>query len=159
MRVDQINYELAETYGAFGKYALDFAASLEKQQYTRSSVWIYKNCLARLGQLAGERNLSITDIDEVVAVDLAAGMEQHKRTKISPAFVARRFVRTLADQGLCKPCRHPALGMSFGQSFVKPVHLHADDKNVVNLSNGYHHVAPNCAELRLASQIATRADG
>ncbi len=108
MSTKRINYALAETYGVFGQYALDLTVSLEKQQYTRSAILIYKTCLARLGQLAGERNLSIADINEVVIGDLAASIERYKGVKITPAFIAKRFVRTLADQGLCKPLPPPS---------------------------------------------------
>lgn len=99
---DGSSYACAGAYGPLGDHALRFTAELRTQNYTRGSVSLYRNCLAHLGRRMAQDDVRLADLDEALALELIAGVEVFKARKIKAAFIVKRFVGWLAEQGLAK---------------------------------------------------------
>lgn len=96
------SYACAAAYGALGDHALRFIDVLKEQNYTRGSVSLYRSCLAHLGRRMAQDDVRLAGLDETLALELIAGVEAFKARKIKAAFIVKRFVGWLAEQGLAK---------------------------------------------------------
>src|SRR5215210_1430970 len=105
LQEDRVSYSSAEAYGALGDHALNFIKSLAGQEYNRSSIWQYQSCLARLARRMARDDVGLDDLDEATALALIS--EEQKNGHTSAAFIVRRFVRALVEQGLGKPLPSP----------------------------------------------------
>ena len=105
LQEDRVSYSSAEAYGALGDHALNFIKSLADQEYNRSSIWQYQSCLARLARRMARDDVGLDDLDETTALALIS--EEQKNGHTSAAFIVRRFVRALVEQGLGKPLPSP----------------------------------------------------
>jgi site-specific recombinase XerD len=101
------DYSTADAYGVLGQHAQQYIELLRTQKYNRSSISQYKRCLAHLGHLIGEMRVEVADLDEVEVVELVTSIGKLEGLNTSATFIAKRFVRFLADQGLSKPLPPP----------------------------------------------------
>lgn len=96
------SYACAAAYGPLGDHALRFAVQLRVQNYTRGTVGQYQSCLVQLGRRMAQEEVAPGDLDERRALELIAGAETVRARKTSGAFMVRRFVGWLVEQGLAK---------------------------------------------------------
>lgn len=101
------DYSTAEAYGVLGQHARQYVELLRTQKYNRSSISQYKRCLAHLGRMMGEMQLDVADLDEDKVVGLAMSIGEFEGLNTSATFIAKRFIRFLADQGLSQPLPPP----------------------------------------------------
>jgi site-specific recombinase XerD len=101
------DYLDSNAFGPLGEHARQYIELLHKQNYNRTSIPQYRQCLISLGRLMSEKRLAVADLDEVAAAELVTSIDKLKDLKTSAAFIAKRFVRYLAEQGLSKPLPPP----------------------------------------------------
>jgi len=86
---------------------VDFVEALRAQSYTRGSILQYRNCLAHLGRRMEEAAVALNELDEAGALELIATVAEFRGRKIKAAYIVRRFVQWLAEQGAAKPLPPP----------------------------------------------------
>jgi integrase/recombinase XerD len=107
-RQKRADYSTAEAYGVLDDHARRFIQLLAHHRYNRSSISQYKRCLAHLGRLMSRAQLELVDLDETMAMELLAEVEELKQSNTTAAFIVKRFVRYLAELGIGKPLPPPS---------------------------------------------------
>ena len=96
------SYACAADFGTLGDHALRFCEAVRRQSYSRGGVLAYKRSLAQLGRRMREEDLALADLTEARALELLAGAPTLKALKTKPAFVIKRFIGWLREQGFAE---------------------------------------------------------
>ena len=91
------------TLNQFGDYAAGFLQSLADQGHTAGTIGQYRCFINALADTMRGKGIPIEELDEALAVGLAAETGWRSGRSTYAAFIARRFVRFLNERGAGKP--------------------------------------------------------
>lgn len=94
-------------FAVFGNYPIQFRQHLLKRNYAEKTTGQYLRCIGMLAEMMKADGVTIEDLDEAQAVALIAKTDWSQNRGTYPAFIVRRFVRFLAEQGVGKPAVPP----------------------------------------------------
>jgi site-specific recombinase XerD len=87
----------------FGDHLCQFRQHLVTQHYAEDTVRQYMRCLGALAEMMQADHLALEELDEAHALELIAKTGWREPRRIAAAFMTRRFVRFLSEQGVGKP--------------------------------------------------------
>jgi integrase/recombinase XerD len=91
----------------FGEHLDRFRQHLVAQHYAEDTVRRYMRCLDLLAERMQADRLTLVELDEAHALALMATPGWREPRRMAAAFIVRRFVRFLSDQGIGKPPQPP----------------------------------------------------
>lgn len=97
----------ATDFAMFGNYPTQFRQYLLKRNYAEGTTGQYLRCIGVLAEMMKADGITIEELDEAQAVALIAKAGWSRNRGTYPAFIVRRFVRFLAEQGVGKPAVPP----------------------------------------------------
>jgi integrase/recombinase XerD len=101
-------HDIPDPAGAlFGEQLGRFRQHLVAQHYAEDTVRRYMRCLSVLAERMQADHLALDELDEAHALALMATTGWREQRRIAAAFIVRRFVRFLSDQGIGKPPQPP----------------------------------------------------
>ncbi|MFZ0429731.1 MAG: site-specific integrase [Acidobacteriota bacterium] len=105
---DKLGDKTEKTNGPLGDYPCRFRSHLESRHYSRSTILQYVGCIRALGELMGERDLRLEDLDEDWAVDLiVAWTGPASAKKEYRPFIVKSFMRFVTGSGTGTPSLSP----------------------------------------------------
>jgi integrase/recombinase XerD len=87
----------------FGDHLGEFRRHLLGQSHAESTVGQYLRCIGTLAEMMKARSIGLAGLDEAQAVALIAKKAWNRNRRTYAAFMMRRFVRFLIEQGVGKP--------------------------------------------------------
>src|SRR5271170_7359071 len=87
----------------FGDNLGRFRQHLIGQNHAESTVGQYIRCIVRLAGTMKAEGIALENLDEAQAAELVAKTGLTGKSRTYAAFMARRFVRFLVEQGIGKP--------------------------------------------------------
>jgi integrase/recombinase XerD len=94
-------------FDLFGEHLGRFRQHLLDQLHAEHTVRQYVRCAGILAVAMKATSIAVEDLDEAQAVALVATTGWMKTRRTYPAFMVRRFIRFLAEQGVGKPAVPP----------------------------------------------------
>ena len=99
----------AITFGLLGNYPGQFRGYLFDRNYAENTIAHYLRCIGILAEMMEADGIAIGDMDETEAVALIAKTGWNGKRGVYAAFIVRRFMRFLAEQGIGKPALPPTV--------------------------------------------------
>lgn len=91
------------TFEKFDDYAAGFLQSLADQGHSAGTIGQYRSFINALAGIMRAKGISLEDLDEVLAMDLAAETGWRSGRSTYAVFIAKRLVRFLRSHGAGKP--------------------------------------------------------
>lgn len=100
MHIDSKPSQFTEdAYKVLGDHARRYIDLMRVENYSSTSTSRHRRCLTQLDRLMSQKQLVWEDLTEATAVALICSAGDLEKLSISPAFIIRRFVSFLVDQG------------------------------------------------------------
>ena len=90
-----------------GEYWTQFRLHLLEQGYGRATIATYDCCVRQLDRRMGDEGITVEDLDESQALELLRRSGGSQRKQTYAAFIVKRFVGFLIQQGAGKPAPAP----------------------------------------------------